>query len=55
MAESDRTNQRQERRDAILAARSTARSLPERRRQALNAQFESATSKAQHQAEYRRR
>jgi hypothetical protein len=55
MSESDRTNRRQVRRDAIIAARTTARSLPERRREALNAQFESATSKAKQQAEYKRR
>lgn len=55
MSESDRPNQRQTRREAILAARTTARSLPERRREVLNAQFESASTRAQHQAEYRRR
>lgn len=55
MSESDQANRRQDRRDAIIAARTTASSLPERRREALNARFESATSRAREQAEYRRR
>lgn len=55
MPESDRANRSQDRREAIIAARTTARSLPERRREALNARFESAASRAREQAEYRRR
>jgi len=55
MPESDRASQRQARREAIIAARRTASSLPERRRDVLNAQFESASTRAREQAEYRRR
>jgi hypothetical protein len=55
MSDSDRNDRIQARREAISAARSTARALPEQRREALNAQFESASSRARQQAEYRRR
>ena len=55
MSEPDRANQRQARREAILAAHTTAKSIPEARREALNARFESASSNAQRQVEYKRR
>jgi hypothetical protein len=55
MSESDRPDQRQARIDAIIAARDTFSSLPARRREALDARIESASSRAQQQAEYRRR
>lgn len=55
MSDSGQDSQRESRRNAILAAQTSAGSLPEYRRDALQAQFESATSRAQMQVEYVRR
>jgi hypothetical protein len=52
MPDHDQPNERQALRNAILAAQRSLDSLPSDRRQTLQARFESASTRAQQQAEY---
>lgn len=52
MTDREQPDHRQARRDAILAARDSVGSLPQYRREVLQAQFESASSQAQRHAKY---